>query len=490
MQGQTHIVTTLLTVLVGFVLAGILGYVLFGILESAKPETTSYRFVVPPKLEAVRQEGNTLKLLLHIPNTTELEIPDSYVRITRNGEEIDSVRVSGITISPGSTGILAVEVNIPEAGTYLITLVGEYVAQIYEDLGSTAPPEVSFTSGLTFSYVLDPLEGNRYSGILFYGDYNTAYFTVKGPPGVYTLTSDCAAPSSCTIAQGSDTCTITTDTNRASLNCSFSMTHSGAAVWSATIPVFYLYYCSTEPDCEGDLNTSLNNTDSNTVIFMSGDISVGVVDVPQGDYGWRVNFDGNGHTLSTDGSLVYVFKSTTGGTRLVVRSVRMTSGDSGISLYGGETRIVDATVVASSYGLALESLKGTATKLEDVRLVSDLSEALHVREDAVIYLDDTNVESNVQSLYMDYEGLWNDPPHIERAVNSYCFVGTDPTPYPILSIGPESNGTEVNLQDYGGSVCHITVHHARDINIVSGGIGTAGTASRGPLVTYYTDNLL
>ncbi len=368
-------------------------------------------------------EGDTVTFEANICNNGDGDAAEFFVEFNIDSSEIDVVSVPSLTA--GACTTVSTSWDATTHGSYTITALADYNDIVYESDESdnsesntftVAPPfEVVLSHGLTFS----PPDSNRYDNVLFHGDYNRVYITIQGPPGTYTISSPCLEQVSCTIGGGETNCTVETNTTDANFSC--EVTVSGPASTEMNVPVWYILFCNTSTNCQNDFSTALSYTDTNTIVFLTRDITNSYVTVPSGDYGWRVTFDGNMHTIDN---------------------------------LGGK------------YALRLDGVKKIIIKNVDAKAENN---SLSLTGNSSVTIMDSNISAKNIALYVDWTS------RIASATNAYCFFSGDPTPYPILSI--DQSNYDLNISKYleenapgSPALCHVSVL-ADGVKIHDGNIG-------------------
>jgi len=226
----------------------------------------------------------------------------------------DNVSVSLIKIYLGNTELNTCS-SSPCVATYTFTSPGVYTFKCTtkDSSGNTSTVEknisvinpFSVSHGLTFS---SPDE-NRYSNILFHGDYNKVYITIfSGKLGTYSVISPCLQET--TLTCSSFPCTIETNTLSASSSCEINIVGPDNDVKSITIPVWHYLECDSCDSCEDALteaDTLSNNDDVNVLVVLKADISSSSsiclnIDGVEPPAGTSIIFDANLHTVSTSGN--------------------------------------------------------------------------------------------------------------------------------------------------------------------------------------------
>ncbi len=379
MRAQSPIFATILLIAIAVAIVVALYVFSSSYLYQTQTNTQPTPILAPPLITDVYQQDQNVCLVLTNPNPKELNLPSTSVVLTKDNTVVTTAKIgNGVVISPNSSTVICAEVNIPETGEYEVSITGQYPAvtkanltatgavsegttESGTDTGSTTGTttlSVTFTHGLTFS---EP-DSNRYDGILFFGDYNKVMFTVTGPAGTYTLTSPCAETNSCTIDTDSGSCVIITETNTASSSCPFTI-NGPDVTWEGSVPVYRIFFCSTDTECEADLNTAKNEvTEANSVVLLAASLLSKELDFPSGDYGWRVTFDGNGFEIDA-GSYTYAIKLVDVN-NVTIRNVYANAASSwyGIYLDLSSAKIIDVNAVGyNGPGIWLSASTATIT---------------------------------------------------------------------------------------------------------------------------------
>ncbi len=423
MRGQARVLIGILLVVLVILMAILLYAWTVITLEKvsgrARPENIP---IIPPRiLLAVVEENN---VCVTLQNISSEPLPARGIIALKGKNYFTTLPVTfsscGDTISPGTTCTICSEINrVVPSGVKASAVIGgistESVAlrvvgaEEGEGGGAGLEVNVSFTHGLFFS---SP-EENRYSNVLFFGDYNRVIITVTGPSGSYTISGDCIQDVSCSIEF--DSCTVESNTTKATESCTITIT--GPASTAITFPVYYISFCDSAPKCESDLSSAAGRMDANSIVVLTADMEE-IVSLSNIDFGWRVTFDGNGHQVDA--------MHLTSVQGLMIRNTRLDSYDDALSLDSNSSAtIIDSNISATAY------------------------DALSLKEGS----------------------------YIASATNAYCFFSDDPTPYPILSIDQSNYDLNISKyleENAPGSpaLCHVSVL-ADGVKIHDGNVGAA-----------------
>ena len=142
-----------------------------------------------------------------------------------------------------------------------------------------------------------------------------------------------------------------------------------------------------------------------------------------------------------------------------------------ITLYSSSASLHDVNASANYDAIHLYS---SFASLHDVNASANNSYAITLYSSSAS-LHDVNASANYDAIH-----LWNS--YISSSTNSYCYLSGNPTPYPILSFGPESAGKTINLN--GEHYCHISIHDVNNLSVTNANVGSASLVDYGGVVLY------
>jgi len=277
---------------------------------------------IPPRIEAAvptyDPDMNTLNVRLTLRSVSQVEenLVNYYITLRdSSGKVVSGTKVS-CYLPPG--GVCEVNASFPgvsRSGTYV--LANSYPLTVNINVPRVQLRIISLSSDVRLSP-----PSNRYSGILFTGDFNSATLTVLldnisdvDASGTITASGACidsASVSYALPANQSKVFSIPINVTSTSSNCTItvSTTHSTNSD-SVSVPVYFLDFCDSNSTCYDALQ-SAQSRDANTVVMLTADINVTTapaLGIPSGNYQDKVVFDGNGHLVRSASTPAIDFSS-------------------------------------------------------------------------------------------------------------------------------------------------------------------------------------
>jgi len=292
------------------------------------------------QLVDVYQSGQFLVLTLFNPTPRDINIQAGKVFFYLPGGDLVAITDFNATVPAGSTSIVKVLLPyevVSRQGTYIVKVSaggGAVSFQVSVDV-SLPVADLSLTIlSLSPTVAIDKL---YYGGVLYYSpdgdidaqirvELNILNGSSEVVSALLSVDGNCTEPYSASVSlwPGENLFTITLPP-RAAGNCELNASVKyvldpdiGNNNGTASFIAFYLYGCSTTPECVSDVAAACSG-DYNAVVLLQQDID-GNVDLSQLECNWPVTLEGNLHRISSTSGPALSLSSVSG---LTVKDVNI-----------------------------------------------------------------------------------------------------------------------------------------------------------------------